>query len=40
MQSAHYRNTVIYGGSNEIPALTNLVKDKDEFRIGDNILVK
>ncbi|KIK06619.1 hypothetical protein K443DRAFT_674280 [Laccaria amethystina LaAM-08-1] len=39
-KAARYRNAVIYGGSNRIPALTNLVKDKDEFRIGDNILVK
>ncbi|GAW06257.1 Metallo-hydrolase oxidoreductase [Lentinula edodes] len=25
----------IYGGSDKIPALTNLVKDKDEFTLGD-----
>ncbi|PFH50053.1 hypothetical protein AMATHDRAFT_146105 [Amanita thiersii Skay4041] len=30
----------IYGGSDKIPALTNLVKDKDEFKIGDNIRVR
>ncbi|KAL0070636.1 Cytoplasmic glyoxalase II [Marasmius tenuissimus] len=30
----------IYGGSDQIPALTNLVKDKDEFKVGDNIHVK
>ncbi|KAL0563696.1 Cytoplasmic glyoxalase II [Marasmius crinis-equi] len=30
----------MYGGSNQIPALTDLVKDKDEFKVGDNIHVK
>ncbi|KZT26480.1 hydroxyacylglutathione hydrolase [Neolentinus lepideus HHB14362 ss-1] len=29
----------IYGGSHQIPALTNLVKDKDEFKV-DSISVK
>ncbi|EMD38484.1 hypothetical protein CERSUDRAFT_113657 [Gelatoporia subvermispora B] len=30
----------IYGGSQKIPALTELVKDNDEFTIGDSIHVK
>lgn len=30
----------IYGGSSKIPKLTKLVKDKDEFTIGDNLHVK
>ncbi|KAI0312462.1 Metallo-hydrolase/oxidoreductase [Amylostereum chailletii] len=30
----------IYGGSNKVPALTNLVKDKDEFTVGDAVHVK
>jgi len=30
----------IYGGSDKIPALTNLVKDKDEFTIGRNIHIR
>ncbi|KAF9262109.1 Metallo-hydrolase/oxidoreductase [Marasmius fiardii PR-910] len=30
----------IYGGSDKIPALTERVKDKDEFKIGENIHVK
>ncbi|KAI0079995.1 hydroxyacylglutathione hydrolase [Panus rudis PR-1116 ss-1] len=34
-----YPGVPIYGGSNQIPALTNLVKDKDEFKV-DNISVK
>jgi hydroxyacylglutathione hydrolase len=39
-QASTYRDAVIYGGSDKIPALTNLVKDNDEFTIGDNIHVK
>ncbi|KAG5645901.1 hypothetical protein DXG03_005048 [Asterophora parasitica] len=30
----------IYGGSDKVPALTTLVKDKDEFIIGDSTHVK
>ncbi|KAK2467047.1 hypothetical protein APHAL10511_001305 [Amanita phalloides] len=30
----------IYGGSDKIPALTTLVKDKDEFTIGRNIRIR
>jgi len=30
----------IYGGSDQVAALTRLVKDSDEFKIGDNINVK
>jgi len=33
-------NVPIYGGSDKVLALTNLVKDKDEFTVGDNIHVK
>ncbi|EPQ58072.1 Metallo-hydrolase/oxidoreductase [Gloeophyllum trabeum ATCC 11539] len=34
-----YPGAPIYGGSKQIPALTNLVKDKDEFKV-DSISVK
>jgi len=30
----------VYGGSNQIPALTQLVKDKDEFKVGEGISVR
>ncbi|KAF7980784.1 hypothetical protein HWV62_36849 [Athelia sp. TMB] len=30
----------IYGGSSKIPRLTKLVRDKDEFSIGNNLRVK
>jgi hydroxyacylglutathione hydrolase len=30
----------VYGGSDQIPALTKLVKDNDEFTVGDNIRVR
>jgi hydroxyacylglutathione hydrolase len=35
-----YSGVKIYGGSNSVPALTNLVKDGDSFKIGENIDVK
>jgi len=35
-----YPNALIYGGSDKIPGLTNLVKDKDEFTLGDNTHIK
>jgi len=35
-----YPDALIYGGSDKAPALTNLVKDNDEFTIGNNIRVK
>ncbi|KAF8905986.1 hydroxyacylglutathione hydrolase [Gymnopilus junonius] len=35
-----YPTAPIYGGSDKIPALTKLVKDKDEFTVGDNISIK
>ncbi|KAM6500665.1 Beta-lactamase-like protein [Amanita muscaria] len=35
-----YPSVPIYGGSDKIPALTNLVKDKDEFTVGDNLQIK
>ncbi|KAI0374752.1 hydroxyacylglutathione hydrolase [Pilatotrama ljubarskyi] len=37
--AAAFPDAPIYGGSNKIPALTKLVKDKDEFDVG-NIHVK
>ncbi|KAG9318259.1 beta-lactamase-like protein [Chiua virens] len=39
-QATAYPNAPIYGGSAQVPALTHLVKDKDEFTIADNIHVK
>jgi len=38
--AAKYPGVPIYGGSNKVTALTKLVKDKDEFVIGDNIQVR
>ncbi|EGN96058.1 hypothetical protein SERLA73DRAFT_185570 [Serpula lacrymans var. lacrymans S7.3] len=35
-----YPGVPIYGGSQKVPALTELVKDKDEFTIGDSIHVR
>ncbi|KAH9854096.1 hydroxyacylglutathione hydrolase [Lenzites betulinus] len=34
-QASAFPDAPIYGGSDKIPALTKLVKDKDEFSIGD-----
>lgn len=36
----NYPSAVVYGGSDQIPALNHLVKDKDEFDFGENIHVK
>ncbi|KAF6764997.1 hydroxyacylglutathione hydrolase [Ephemerocybe angulata] len=38
--ASRFPNAPIYGGSDKVPALTNLVKDKDEFTLGENIKVK
>jgi hydroxyacylglutathione hydrolase len=38
--SSTYPGVPIYGGSHKIPKLTNVVKDKDEFTIGDNIHIR
>ena|ERR1700722_3013716 len=38
-QADKYPEAIIYGGSEQIPALTKLVKDKDQFTIGANINV-
>ncbi|RDB21332.1 Hydroxyacylglutathione hydrolase, mitochondrial [Hypsizygus marmoreus] len=38
--AAKYPDVPIYGGSNKVPALTKLVKDKDEFTLGDNTHIK
>ncbi|KAF8969899.1 Metallo-hydrolase/oxidoreductase [Flammula alnicola] len=35
-----YPGSVIYGGSDKVQAVTNLVKDKDEFTIGNNVHIK
>ncbi|KAH7341333.1 Metallo-hydrolase/oxidoreductase [Rhizoctonia solani] len=35
-----YPNAPVYGGSDDIPALTHLVKDGDTFLVGENIQVK
>ncbi|KAF8163144.1 beta-lactamase-like protein [Crassisporium funariophilum] len=39
-EALKYPNAIIYGGSDKVPALTKLVKDKDEFTLGDNVHVK
>jgi hydroxyacylglutathione hydrolase len=39
-QAAKFPGVPIYGGSNQIPALTKLVKDKDEFTLGKNTLIR
>jgi hydroxyacylglutathione hydrolase len=39
-QIAKYPDVPIYGGSEAVLALTHLVKDKDEFKIGDDINVR
>ncbi|KAF9567611.1 Metallo-hydrolase/oxidoreductase [Agrocybe pediades] len=38
--ASQYPGVPIYGGSDKVPKLTNLVKDKDEFTVGNNIHVK
>ncbi|KAG6331521.1 hypothetical protein ID866_7570 [Astraeus odoratus] len=38
--AAAYPGKPIYGGSDKIPHLSNLLKDKDEFVFGENILVR
>ena len=40
LQAKAYPDAPIYGGSNRAPALTNLVKDKDEFTLGETLHVK
>ncbi|KAL5634536.1 hypothetical protein ACGC1H_002550 [Rhizoctonia solani] len=35
-----YPDAPVYGGSDNIPALTHLVKDGDTFSVGKNIKVK
>ncbi|KAI3607931.1 hydroxyacylglutathione hydrolase [Moniliophthora roreri] len=39
-KASRFPDAPVYGGSDQIPALTKLVKDKDEFTIGDNIHVR
>jgi len=38
--AAKYPGAPIYGGSTQVPGLSKLVKDKDEFVIGEHIHVK
>lgn len=40
LQAAKFPGVPIYGGSDQIPALTKLVKDKDEFTLGKNTLIR
>lgn len=40
VQNEKYPNAPIYGGSDKIPKLTHLLKDKDEFVVGENIRVR
>ena len=40
MQAKKYPGITIYGGSNKAPAVNDIVTDKREFTIGDNIQVK
>lgn len=39
-QAAKFPGIPIYGGSDKIPALTKLVKDKDEFVLGKNTSIR
>ncbi|KAG6836650.1 hypothetical protein H0H93_005480 [Arthromyces matolae] len=39
-QAARYPSAVVYGGSDQVPALSRLVKDNDEFTIGDNTHIR
>ncbi|KAG6817086.1 hypothetical protein H0H87_012854 [Tephrocybe sp. NHM501043] len=38
--AAKYPDATIYGGSDKVPALTRLVKDKDEFTLGDKTHIR
>jgi len=38
--SAKYPSAPIYGGSHQVTKVSNIVGDKDEFQIGENIHVK
>ncbi|KAG6909847.1 hypothetical protein DXG01_015120 [Tephrocybe rancida] len=38
--AAEYPNATIYGGSDKVPALSKLVKDKDVFTLGDNTRIR
>ncbi|THV07884.1 Metallo-hydrolase/oxidoreductase [Dendrothele bispora CBS 962.96] len=38
--ASKYPDIPMYGGSSQSPALTQIVKDKDEFNLGDNIAVR
>jgi hypothetical protein len=39
-KAAQYPGAPIYGGSTQVPALSKLVKDEDEFVLGENLQVK
>ncbi|KAG6854939.1 hypothetical protein C0991_009762 [Blastosporella zonata] len=38
--AAKYPDATIYGGSDKVPALSKLVKDTDEFTLGDNTHIR
>lgn len=38
--ASKYPGAPVYGGSDKIPKLTNLIKDKDEFVVGEHIRVR
>lgn len=38
--ASKFPDAPVYGGSDKIPALTNLLKDKNEFSLGENIHIK
>jgi hypothetical protein len=39
-QAAKFPSAPIYGGSDKVLALTHLVKDKDELKVGDHVQIK
>ncbi|KZT69033.1 Metallo-hydrolase/oxidoreductase [Daedalea quercina L-15889] len=39
-KASAFPDAPVYGGSDKIPALTKLVKDKDEFKVGESISVR
>ncbi|KAH9934829.1 beta-lactamase-like protein [Fomitopsis serialis] len=39
-KASAFPDAPVYGGSNQIPALTQLVKDKDVFKVGEGISVR
>ncbi|KAG6874291.1 hypothetical protein C0995_001516 [Termitomyces sp. Mi166 len=39
-KAAKHPDATIYGGSDKVPALSKLVKDQDEFLLGDNTRIR